>query len=342
LTIAPTSSTIKGAVMSIAWVFPGQGSQLVGMGRDLAASYDTAREVFEEADATLDMPISRLCFEGPEEELTRTENAQPTLLTVSTALARTVASHRILKSLAPRAVAGHSLGEYSALVAGGALDFATALRLVRRRGELMAAAHEGTMAAVVGLDEQRLTAICRTVNETLQSTKDHAGTVVIANYNAPDQLVISGNVVAVQHAGILAKEQGAKRVIPLKVSAAFHSPLMMEAAEAMARDLEHATVQDLQFPLIANVTADQLTSAQDVRREIVAQIVAPVRWIASIQHMLANGIHTFVEIGPGKVLSGLIRRIAPQARVLNIGSATDINTVANSVELEAVESEVRV
>lgn len=316
--------------MTIAWVFPGQGSQVVGMGRDLYAHSPAARAVFDAADAALDLPLSRLCFEGPEADLTATENAQPALLTMSTALMRAIDEVAGSAVAQPAAVAGHSLGEYSALVAGGSLDFATALRLVRRRGELMAEAHEGTMAAVIGMDVALLEQICRDVNETVQSGSHSAGPVVVANYNAPDQLVISGTLVAVQHASLLARERGAKRVIPLKVSAAFHSPLMMHAAEGMSRALDHVEVRDLRVPLIANVTAAPLVSADDVRREVVAQVVAPVRWIAAVEQMVAQGIVTFVEIGPGKVLSGLIRRIAPAARTLTINSLEDVRSLSAS------------
>lgn len=313
--------------MKTAWVFPGQGSQTVGMGRDLYASSPAARAVFDEADAILDMPLSRLCFEGPEAELTATENAQPALLTVSTALLRAIEEARGEPLPPPAAVAGHSLGEYSALVAGGALEFGTALRLVRRRGELMAEAREGGMAAVIGLGDAALDEICREVSESLSSHPETVSTVVVANYNAPDQLVISGSSLAVEHAGLLAKERGAKRVIPLKVSAAFHSPLMIQAAEGMARALEAAVVQALRVPLIANVTAEPLVTAEDVRREAVAQVVAPVRWIASVQRMAQEGVASFLEIGPGKVLTGLIRRIAPQARLTNVGGAEDVRAV---------------
>lgn len=310
--------------MSIAWVFPGQGSQAVGMGRDLFEQAPAARAVFEEADAILGFSLSDLCFQGPEFELTDTENAQPALLTMSAALMRALEDLGGASLERPQAVAGHSLGEYSALVAGGALDFPTALRLVRRRGELMAAAHEGAMAAVIGMDAERLEQVCRDVSETLQTSDEITGTVVVANYNAPDQLVISGSALAVEHGALLAKERGAKRVIPLKVSAAFHSPLMVDAAEGMARMIDHAEVRDLIVPLIANVTAEPLLRADDVRREVVSQVVAPVRWIASVELMLSQGITTFIEIGPGKVLTGLIRRIAPQARLVNLSSVDDV------------------
>lgn len=294
------------------------------MGRDLYEQFPEARAVFEEADAALGLPITRLCFEGPELELTATENAQPALLTVSTALLRALEAAHGERLPPPRAVAGHSLGEYSALVAAGSIGFSEAVRLVRRRGELMAEAHEGSMAAVIGLPAETLEQACREVSESLSSHADLASTVVVANYNAPDQLVISGSTLAVEHVALLARERGAKRVIPLKVSAAFHSPLMLHAAEGMARALEVTAVQNPLVPLIANVTAEPIATASDVRREAVAQVVAPVRWIASVQRMARDGITTFLEIGPGKVLTGLVRRIAPQSRLLNVGTADDV------------------
>lgn len=313
--------------MSVAWVFPGQGSQVVGMGRDLYAKYPAARAVFEEADATLNLPLTRLCFEGPETELTATENVQPALLTVSTALLRAMESAAGGPLPPPQVVAGHSLGEYAALVAGGALDFAEALRLVRRRGELMAEARAGSMAAVLGLDVETLEQVCRETSAALADEPESVSTVVVANYNAPDQLVISGSTRAVEHAGRLAKQRGARRIVPLKVSAAFHSPLMRHAAEGMARALEGMSIRPLRVPLIANVTAEPLLAPGDVRRELVTQVTAPVRWIASVQRMARDGVTTFLEIGPGKVLSGLIRRIAPQAQSLNISTADEVRQV---------------
>jgi [acyl-carrier-protein] S-malonyltransferase len=311
--------------MSIAWIFPGQGSQAIGMGQDLYEHFPAARAIFDQANDILGIPLSDLCFAGPEADLLATENAQPALLTVSTALVRVLEELGGAGLTRPQAVAGHSLGEYSALVAGGALDFPTALRLVRRRGTLMAAAHEGSMAAVIGLAQEILEEICQSVSTTLHGEASAAAsTVVVANYNAPDQLVISGSTLAVERASQQAKERGAKRVLPLKVSAAFHSPLMAHAAEGMAQELEHTQVRDLNVPLIANVTARELRGADDIRREAVAQVVAPVRWIASVQAMVAMGCTTFVEIGPGKVLTGLIRRIAPQARAVTISSAADV------------------
>ncbi|MBK9710264.1 MAG: ACP S-malonyltransferase [Kouleothrix sp.] len=308
--------------MATAFVFPGQGSQSVGMGRGLYEASAAARAIFDQADATLGFALTRLCFEGPDETLTATENAQPALLTTSVAL---------LAALAERAdtdpasfvfrhasfAAGHSLGEYSALVAAGALDFGTALVLVRRRGELMAAAHDGGMAAIIGLDEEPLEEICRVVSAEVAP-------VVIANSNAPGQLVISGASAALERACALAKQSGAKRALPLKVSAAFHSPLMHAAAEGLAPAVAAATIAYAHVPVISNVTAGPIASAEDVRIELVAQVTAPVRWVASVQRMVASGVDTFVEVGPGAVLTGLIKRIAPGARLVHIGDLASV------------------
>jgi [acyl-carrier-protein] S-malonyltransferase len=299
------------------------------MGRDLYAESAAARGIFELADATLGFALTRLCFEGPEDALTATENAQPALVTVSAALlavlqetqrnkesgrqADDVASLSLSPAL-PVSVAfaaGHSLGEYSALVAAGALDFPTALRLVRRRGELMAEAREGGMAAIIGIDEASLEQLCLEV-----SAED--APVVIANYNSPGQLVISGAGTAVERACALAKERGAKRAMPLKVSAAFHSPLMRAAAEGLAAAVEQAAIVDARTPVISNVTAEPLIQAAAIRRELIAQVTSPVRWIASAQRMAADGVDTFVEIGPGSVLTGLIKRIVLDARLVNV------------------------
>jgi [acyl-carrier-protein] S-malonyltransferase len=325
--------------MSVAFIFPGQGAQAVGMARDVYETSAAARAVFEQADEALGVAVSRLCFDGPDETLTATENAQPAILTASLALLAALleqdqetrgpgdqemdnASPPIFSlsphlSISPSYVAGHSLGEYTALVAAGALDLATAVRLVRRRGELMAAATEGGMAAIIGMDEAQLEVICREA-----STGD--ATVVIANYNAPGQLVISGATAAIERAGALAKANGAKRVLPLKVSAAFHSPLLQGAADGLAPAVREAPMADARVPVISNVTAEPLTSAESIREELVAQVTAPVRWIASVQRMAAMGVDTFVEIGPGSVLTGLIKRIAPEARLVNVNSITSV------------------
>lgn len=290
------------------------------MGRDLYEASAAAREIFDQADAALGFAVSRLCFEGPEDALTATENAQPALLTASVALLAALANASDVTSfVAERAlcVAGHSLGEYSALVAAGALDLPTALRLVRRRGELMAAARDGAMAAIIGLDEATLEQLCAEA-----STSD--APVVIANYNSPGQLVISGAASAVERALQLAKARGAKRALPLKVSGAFHSPLMRGAADGMAQALADTTLRDARVSLVSNVGAEFISDAAALRHELTAQITAPVRWITSVERMSTNGIDTFVEIGPGGVLTGLIKRIAPGARLVNVSDAAGV------------------
>lgn len=302
--------------MTTAWVFPGQGSQAVGMGRDVYDRFAVAREVFDEADAVLGFGLSKMCFEGPAEDLTLTENAQPALLTTSTALlavAREIAGSEIT----PAFLAGHSLGEYSALVASGALSFGDALRLVRRRGELMAETPAGTMAAVMGLDLPALQSVCADASA--------AGTVVVATENSPAQYAISGSVAGVEQALVLAKQQGAKRAVHLHVSVALHSPLMECAARAFAPVVAATEcIGAPKWPVIANATAEPLTRPDEIRAELVEQITSPVRWIASVQRMVAAGVTRFVEIGHGNVLTGLIKRIVPGLELINVNSAAAI------------------
>ncbi|HEV2852883.1 MAG TPA: ACP S-malonyltransferase [Thermoanaerobaculia bacterium] len=292
----------------IAFVFPGQGSQKVGMGRAWADASPEARRAFEEADEALGFPLSRLCWEGPEEELNLTANTQPALVAVSTAV------HRALGALAPElrpvAVAGHSLGEYSALVAAGALGFADALRLVRRRGELMQEAVPvgvGAMAAVIGMDAETIAG--------LAADAAQGEVCAVANYNGPAQTVIAGHKAAVDRAVVLAKERGARKVTLLAVSAPFHSPLMRPAREGMAPLLAATPFQDPRVPVVTNVDAAPVEKGEAARDALVRQIDSPVRWVESVLAMEESfGVETFVEVGPGNVLSGMTRRIARAAR----------------------------
>lgn len=317
--------------MSIAFVFPGQGSQEIGMGQDVYVASAAARAIFDAADQSLGFALSTLCFQGPEETLTATENTQPAVLTTSLALLAMVAERAgvdvpTFVQRHAHFVAGHSLGEYSALVAADALDVSTALRLVRRRGELMAAAHEGAMAAIIGMDVEPLLEICRTVGS-------RAAPVLIANYNAPGQLVISGEAAAVQRAGELAKERGALYALTIKVSGAFHSPLMHQAAANLAATLQEVPLRDPCVAVISNVTAEPLTGAEVIRHELVAQMTSPVQWIASVQYMAQHGVDTFVEIGPGSMLTrGMIQRIVPRAHLLRIGTIEGVDAFLEWLE----------
>ncbi len=303
--------------MTSAWVFPGQGSQAVGMGSDVYARSAAARAVFAEADAVLGFALRELCFNGPADTLTATENAQPALLTTSIALLRSAQEQAGGDLPLPAYMAGHSLGEYSALVAADALSFADALRLVRRRGELMAAAANGAMAAIMGVELGALHAICDEASS--------AGVVVVANENSPGQLVISGARDGVERAMALAKERGAKRALPLNVSAAFHSPLMVEAAGGLVEAVNHiARIEQPRVPVLSNVTALPLSKPAAIRAELVAQVTAPVRWIASVERMVAEGVTQIVEIGPGTVLTGLVKRIAPGVELVNVNDGASV------------------
>ncbi|MDW8060471.1 MAG: ACP S-malonyltransferase [Thermomicrobium sp.] len=285
--------------MRHAWVFPGQGSQSVGMGRELAEREPAARTVFEEMDAVLGFPLSRIVFEGPAEALAATRNQQPALLATSIAYLRVLEARGALP--VPTLVAGHSLGEYTALVAVDSLEFADALRLVRLRGELMEAHGEGGMLVVIGLPRERLAAIAAETG------------VELANENAPDQLTLSGRDRPLDHAAELAKAAGAKRVVRLPVNAAFHSSLMRPVAEELARVLATVPIRLPRVPLVACSTGRVLADPEDLRHELIAQIAAPVRWVDVVRRAVELGVTDFWEIGPGQVLSGLIRRIAPAA-----------------------------
>jgi len=286
-----------------AYLFPGQGSQYVGMGRDLSATFSAAHNVFDLADRVLGIELSRLCFDGPSESLNDTWNTQPAILATSIAALRALKERELNP---PAYVAGHSMGEFSALVAAGALSFENGLRLVRERGRLMKQAGEGSpggMAAVLGLERAPLEAICDLVR------KQSGGYVGIANDNCPGQLVISGTTSALDQAVELAKGQGAKRVTRLAVSIAAHSPLMADAAAEFNRLLGETPFHQPDVPLVANATAGPLTHPDDIRDALGRQLTSPVRWSESVRWMIAQGVTGFAEVGPGDVLTGLLRRI---------------------------------
>jgi [acyl-carrier-protein] S-malonyltransferase len=297
-------------------LFPGQGSQFVGMGRDLAERFPLARQTFAEADDALGAPLSRLCWEGPQPELVATRNAQPAILVHSVAVWRLVRERLPAVALA----AGHSLGEFSAYVAAGSLGFVDALRTVRLRGELMYEAgrqRPGSMAALVGLDDDAVERLCAQA-----SAADAA--VVPANYNAPGQVVISGDVAAVERAAELARQAGAKRVIPLSVSGAFHSPLMRPAQPGLRDRVESLALQPPAFPVVSNVSAQPVAEAELAGRLLVEQLTAPVRWAASVRTMLDAGVTHFLELGPGAVLTGLVRRVERGAEARALGTGEQI------------------
>jgi [acyl-carrier-protein] S-malonyltransferase len=294
-------------VIRIACVFPGQGSQKVGMGRDLLEHRDASRELFDRADTILGFPLSTLCLEGPEEELTRTENAQPAIFTVS------LIAWRLLqgRGMRPERLAGHSLGEYSALTAAGVMTFEEGLRTVRRRGELMAAVGDrvgGAMAAL-GAPLEAVQEICEAARE--------AGTIEIANYNAPEQTVLSGELAAVERAIAVAKERGIRRALKLNVAAPFHSSLMASLAEEMGRVLAAVPLRAPEIPVIANVTAEYVRTPEEVREALTRQVAGSVRWTDTIRRLAADGIDTTVEVGPGKVLTGLTPKIVPEMQAVD-------------------------
>lgn len=307
--------------MVLAFTFPGQGSQAVGMGKALAESSATARHTFEEVDEALKQNLSKLMFEGPEDELKLTENAQPALMAVSLAVVRTLEKDAGVK-VEDRAgyVAGHSLGEYSALAAAGSLTVEDAARLLKRRGQAMQRAvpvGEGAMAALLGLD----------LPAAEEVAKEAAGDDICtcANDNAPGQVVVSGTKAAVERAVEIAKTKGARRAMLLSVSAPFHCPLMAPAAEEMAEALKTATIQPPVRPLVANVTAKEISQPEEIRRLLVAQVTGLVRWRESIQYMAEGGVDTFVELGSGKVLTGLAKRINGDVNAVSIQGPDDID-----------------
>jgi [acyl-carrier-protein] S-malonyltransferase len=303
--------------LKIAFIFPGQGSQKVGMGKALADAYPEARAVFDEADAALG-PISEIIFNGPEQQLTLTENTQPAILTVSIAASRVLAA----RGIEPDFVAGHSLGEYSANVAAGTFGFAEAVRIVRRRGRYMQEAvpvGDGAMAAILGLEAELVRQACEEAA--------HGEVVSPANINGAGQVVIAGSTGAVQRAGERAKALGAKRAIPLPVSAPFHCALMKPAEERLAPELRALTVQDPCVPVVANVDAQPKRDARAAIEALVQQISSPVRWEDVVRRLAAEGVTTYVEVGPGAVLSGLVKKIQKDARVVCFAAPEDLAAV---------------
>jgi [acyl-carrier-protein] S-malonyltransferase len=301
-------------VSPFAFVFPGQGSQSVGMGRDLAVSSPAAAAVFAAADAALGEPISALAWAGPADRLGLTENAQPALLAASIAILEAMRERWDAAGLpapAPAFAAGHSMGQYSALVAAGALSLDDGVRLVRERGRLMQASgqgRDGAMAALIGLDDAKLP-------ELIAAASAH-GVFVVANRNAPGQVVVSGERAAIEAGATLARDLGAKRAIVLPVSVAAHSPLMAEAAEAMRETLAGIEFHDPTTTLLANADGRRITTAEGARAELVDHLTAGVDWVGAVGQMTSAGVTTFVEVGPGKVLTGLIKRIAPEAEIV--------------------------
>lgn len=306
-------------------VFPGQGSQSVGMGQALYEAYPAVRTVYEEAGTILGYDVAALCFEGPADRLNLTEYTQPALLTAS------LAALRLLEPLGlrPLAVAGHSLGEYSALVAAGGLTFGSALSLVQKRGRYMAEAvpaGSGLVAAILGLDTDGIREACREASAV--------GVVAPANFNCPGQVVIAGEKAAVEKAIELAKSKGARKAIPLPVSVPVHTPLMQKAADRLAADLAAVTWLDLAVPLVNNADATPLKSAADVRASLIRQLPSPVRWEESVKVMRGLGVTTFIEVGPGTVLAGLIKRIAPEATTLNVQDPKSLDATLNALSVK--------
>ena len=314
----------------LAFLFPGQASQYCGMGRDLAANFPESKAVFDEADSALGFSITHTCFEGTEEALKLTENTQPGILTVS------IAAYRVLEKqgIVPDFVAGHSLGEYSALVAAGGVDFSAAVKLVRGRGKYMqeaVPAGQGAMAAILGLSPTEVADICKKAAEN--------EVVSPANLNSPEQTVISGSAAAVKRAVEIATQSGAKRAVILPVSAPFHCALMMPAQERLEPDLRAAKFSALKIPLISNVDAEAITTGDEARDALIRQVTAPVRWLDSLREMIESGVTVFVEVGPGKVLTGLLRQIDRSVRVFNVEDSASLQSTME--KLAHARAEVR-
>ncbi|MCX7724252.1 MAG: ACP S-malonyltransferase [Thermodesulfovibrio sp.] len=303
----------------IAFVFPGQGSQYVGMGKSL---YERQKEVFEKANNVLNFEIAKLCFEGPENELNKTENTQPAILTVSYALLKEIKSLEIKPSF----LAGHSLGEYTACLAGEVFSFEDALRIVRKRGQLMQSAQpegKGSMAAVIGLDEETLKSICESIDGFY---------VDLANLNCPGQIVISGEAQGVAKASEIAKQKGAKKVVPLQVSIPSHCKLMKDAAEKFSEFLKDFKFNDSKIPIVNNVDASERINAQEIMDALIRQLYSPVRWHDCVKYMISKGVNTFIEIGPGRILSGLIKRINGNVKTFNVENLEDLEKLREELK----------
>ncbi len=318
----------------IGFLFSGQGSQYIGMGKDLIEKYKSSKDIFDEADEALDMDLTKMVTEGNQEELNQTENTQPAVLTTSMAALRAAEE----KGLKPDVVAGLSLGEYTALVAAGALAFAVAVKLVKKRGRYMQEAvpeGKGTMAAIIGLDEEK-------VQEAVDEAKEY-GIVECANFNCPGQIVIGGEIKAVERASILAKEKGAKLVAPLKVSAPFHTSMLKPAADRLAEELKHIDFKELNIPLVSNVFADYIGHKDHIKDILKNQVMKPVQWERSIQRMVNDGVDTFVEIGPGKTLTGFIKKIGKKENVkLRIVNIEDVKSLEKAVEMLSPKIDVTI
>ncbi len=304
----------------IAFVFPGQGAQYVGMGEELVKEYPVAKEVFVDASEAIGYDMEELCFRSSAEELKQTEKTQPSILTTSYAVYKVM----LEKGVKPDGVAGLSLGEYSALVASGVLDFKDAVKVVRQRGKYMqdeVPAGVGTMAAVLGLGSKEVEEACKEASDT--------GVVEPANYNCPNQLVIAGEIKAVERAAELCKEKGAKKAIMLPVSAPFHTSLLKGAGVKLAKDLENLEFKALNYPLVANVTADYVADSNDVKGLLIDQVSSPVLWENSIAKMVADGYNTFIEVGPGKALSKFIKKISKEVDIFNV---EDLASLEKTIE----------